>query len=66
MPEKPTYEELEQADITSKQTESHLNLFKKSVDSETDTIGISTSEGQHWYQNNALDSLFGNRHTARS
>ena len=66
MVKKPTYEELEkrineleQAAITHKQTEMHLNLFNKVVDSATDAIGISTSEGRHWYQNNTFDSLFG-------
>ena len=66
MHKKPTYEELEkkvheleQADIIRKQTEWHLNLFKKVVDSATDAIGVSTPEGRHWYQNNSFDSLFG-------
>ena len=46
-------------DSKRKQTEEHLKLFKKVVESATDAIGISTSEGRHWYQNPAFDALFG-------
>ncbi len=42
-----------------KQTEEHLKLFKKVVESASDAIGISTPEGRHWYQNPAFDALFG-------
>ena len=46
-------------DSNRKQTEAHLKLFRKVVESATDAIGISTSEGRHWYQNSAFDALFG-------
>jgi len=66
MSEKPTLieleksvRELEPSDSNRKQTEAHLELFKKVVESATDAIGISTPEGQHWYQNSAFDALFG-------
>ena len=66
MSEKATPEEgekiikgTEQLDSNRKQTEEHLKLFKKVVESATDAIGISTSEGRHWYQNPAFDALFG-------
>ena len=49
-----------QSDSNRKQTEKHLKLFKKVVESATDAIGISTPDGRHWYQNAAFDALFGN------
>ena len=36
-----------------------LEYFKGALDSASDAIGMSTSEGQHWYQNKAFDNLFG-------
>jgi len=42
-----------------KQAEENLKLFQKAVAKSTDAIGFSTSDGQHWYQNTAFDSLFG-------
>ena len=42
-----------------KQIQEKLELFKESVDSSTDAIGMSTPEGAHFYQNRAFDDLFG-------
>ncbi|MCP3955681.1 MAG: PAS domain S-box protein [Desulfobacterales bacterium] len=66
MPEKPTYAELEkrvaeleQSESANKQAQDYLELFKMTVASATDAIGISTPQGRHWYQNAAFDDLFG-------
>ena len=44
---------------TRKQTEEILKHFKSAVETSSDAIGISTPEGNHWYQNKAFDDLFG-------
>ncbi len=36
-----------------------LNLFRKTVENSTDAIGMSTPEGEHYYQNEAFSNLFG-------
>jgi PAS domain S-box-containing protein len=36
-----------------------LQYFKGALDAASDAIGMSTSEGKHWYQNTAFDNLFG-------
>jgi PAS domain S-box-containing protein len=66
MPDKPTYEELENRsrafeieNTLLKQETTHLNLFKSTVEASSDAIGISTAKGYHWYQNKAFDELFG-------
>ncbi len=47
-------------DITKrKQAEKALHLFKDLVEHSYDAIGMSTPEGVHYYQNKAIDLLFG-------
>ncbi len=47
-------------DITlRKKAENELKLFKESVESSSDAIGMSTAEGIHFYQNKQFDELFG-------
>jgi PAS domain S-box-containing protein len=48
-----------QVDFNQIQTKEYLNLFKKVVANSTDAIGISSSDGRHWYQNAAFEKLFG-------
>jgi PAS domain S-box-containing protein len=36
-----------------------LEYFKGALDTASDAIGMSTSEGKHWYQNKAFENLFG-------
>jgi PAS domain S-box-containing protein len=66
MTEKPTYEELEQriqaleqAESERKQVEQSLQFFECAVGASSDAIGMSTAEGNHWYQNKTFDDLFG-------
>ena len=40
-------------------TEEKLINFKQAVDASTDAIGMSTAQGDHYYQNTAFDNLFG-------
>ncbi|MFC1614377.1 PAS domain S-box protein [Gemmatimonadota bacterium] len=48
------------SDITDlKQAEERLRYFQKAVDGATDAIGMSTPEGRHYYQNQAMTELFG-------
>ncbi len=42
-----------------KDTLEELKLFKMSVESSSDAIGMSTPEGRHYYQNAMFTSLFG-------
>ena len=47
-------------DVTErKQAEEQLLYFKKTVDSSSDAVGMSTPEGKHYYQNEAFTKLFG-------
>ncbi|MBT7069230.1 MAG: response regulator [Verrucomicrobia bacterium] len=47
-------------DITErKQAEEELRHFRSAVDASTDAIGMSTPEGTHRYQNEAMSKLFG-------
>ena len=47
-------------DITKRrEAEDALSYFKKSVDSATDAIGMSTPEGKHYYQNKTFSEMFG-------
>ncbi len=43
-----------------KKTEEELHLFRDLVEHSTDAIGISSPEGVHYYQNEALNRLLGN------
>lgn len=43
-----------------KKTEEELHLFRDLVEHSTDAIGISSPEGVHYYQNEALSRLLGN------
>ena len=48
-------------DITEqKQAEEKLKVFQKALEVSTDAIGMSTAQGEHYYQNQAFDELFGN------
>ncbi len=48
------------ADITErKRAEERLLHFQRAVDDASDAIGMSTPEGQHYYQNKAFTRLFG-------
>ncbi|MGD9309476.1 MAG: PAS domain S-box protein, partial [Desulfosarcina sp.] len=47
-------------DITErKQIEDRLVQFKTAVEHSSDAIGMATPQGQHWFQNEAFDALFG-------
>lgn len=47
-------------DITEKKrSEDTTKLFMESVESSTDAIGISTPQGNHYYQNKRFSDLFG-------
>ena len=47
-------------DITErKKSEEKLKCFQKAIESSSDAIGMSTSEGVHYYQNEAFDKMFG-------
>ncbi len=47
-------------DVTArKQAEESQRLFKSLVENSSDAIGMSTPEGQHYYQNEAFSRLFG-------
>lgn len=47
-------------DITErKQVSRNLLYFQKAVEDASDAIGLSTSEGKHYYQNKAFTELFG-------
>ncbi len=47
-------------DITKRKLAEHrIRIFKETVDNATDAIGMSTPEGEHYYQNRAFDELFG-------
>ncbi len=49
-------------DLMAKQLKraiSKLELFKSAVETSSDAIGMSTPEGEHWFQNKAFDNLFG-------
>lgn len=45
--------------VVLKRAKDELRLFKESVDSATDAVGMSTPEGRHIYQNEAFTQLFG-------
>ncbi len=45
--------------LNNKQVEERLIYFQEAVDSASDAIGMSTPEGNHYYQNKAFDKLFG-------
>ncbi len=45
--------------VMLKQARDELRLFKESVDSSTDAVGMATPEGRHFYQNTAFTRLFG-------
>ena len=40
-------------------TEEELINFKQAVDASADAIGMSTAQGDHYYQNTSFDNLFG-------
>jgi len=42
-----------------KENEEKLTYFQKAVDNSSDAIGMSTPQGQHYYQNKAFTKLFG-------
>ena len=42
-----------------KKAEERLRFFKTALDHSSDAIGLSTSNGIHWYQNKAFEVLFG-------
>jgi len=42
-----------------KEAEDKLRLFKATIENSSDAIGMSTPQGQHYYQNKAFDDLFG-------
>ncbi|MBN2212615.1 MAG: PAS domain S-box protein [Bacteroidales bacterium] len=47
-------------DITDRtEQEETLLLFKSTVDSSSNAIGMATPDGKHFYQNRAFDNLFG-------
>jgi len=47
-------------DITKqKLTEEKLINFKQATDASADAIGMSTADGNHYYQNEAFDNMFG-------
>lgn len=47
-------------DITErKRAEAAMEMFKSAAEASSDAIGMSTSQGRHWYQNEAFDDLFG-------
>jgi PAS domain S-box-containing protein len=47
-------------DVTArKQAEQSQRLFKSLVENSSDAIGMSSPEGQHYYQNEAFSRLFG-------
>jgi PAS domain S-box-containing protein len=47
------------SDITErKQAEERLRYFQRAVDGATDAIGMSTPDGRHYYQNEAMTELF--------
>jgi len=47
-------------DITERKlAEESLVIFRETVESSTDAIGMSTPEGRHYYQNRAFTELFG-------
>ncbi len=55
-----TYAVIVARDITErKQAEEEIEMFKKALDASTDAIGMSTSDGHHYYQNQAFDRMFG-------
>ena len=48
-------------DITERKlNENMIRLFKESVESSTDAVGMSTPDGLHYYQNRQFTVLFGN------
>ena len=47
-------------DITEvKEAEQKLTIFKASLESSKDAVGMSTPQGRHYYQNKAFGELFG-------
>jgi len=54
-----TNENLKQEIAERRKAEETLRFFKYSVESASDAIGMSTAEGQHYYQNHAFSQLFG-------
>ncbi len=47
-------------DITERtKAEKNLRYFRQAVESSSDAIGMSTSEGKHYYQNEVFTRLFG-------
>lgn len=42
-----------------KKAEEMMNLFKDAIESSSDAIGMSTSEGKHYYQNKTFSEMFG-------
>jgi len=52
-------DELKKTGVKQELAEEKLVLFKNTVESSADAIGMSTPEGKHWYQNKAFDDLFG-------
>ena len=51
--------ELEKLDTDRKKAEERLRYFQKAIDNASDAIGMSTPEGRHYYQNEAMTKLFG-------
>ena len=45
--------------IDLKRARDKLRLFKESVDSSSDAVGMASPEGRHFYQNEAFTRLFG-------
>ncbi len=45
--------------VELKQARDNLRLFKESVDSSSDAVGMSSPQGVHFYQNEAFTRLFG-------
>jgi len=52
-------EKLRKEIIERKEVEKFLNIFKYAVENSSDAIGMSTPEGEHWYQNKVFNELFG-------
>ena len=48
-------------DITERKlaAEENIKIFKNAIDSSSDAIEMSTSEGKHYYQNKAFSEMFG-------
>jgi len=52
--------ELETQGAMKATSEELVEYFTGVLDEASDAIGMSTSEGKHWYQNRAFENLFGN------